>query len=286
MCGSDSCFALFTGSQAASSGQHFLVLMMLPQEKGHCDGASRESDLSMRATAWVLDIVHRVRRVECDVPAGTRALVAIRRAAQRVLAQLGDRPLDDPVGVRTLDGDPEFLFLVSSRGEGTGWMTLSELAAGDERGFSLYIDAMLGGWRPPTRDLDVFYFGNTPEMAARLAHAVVKGVKRGTTGWVAAAEHDGSTIPHVGTVSIVTDGFGYAQCAIQSERIERLRFRDVDARHAWAEGEADRSLEDWREGHQRYFASEGAQLGLTFTEDAELFFEHFRLLAVFGRPDS
>jgi hypothetical protein len=38
-------------------------------------------------------------------------------------------------------------------------------------------------------------------------------------------------------------------------------------------------------GHLHYFQSEAAQLGLSFTEDAELFFEHFRLLAVFGRAD-
>ena len=75
-------------------------------------------------------------------------------------------------------------------------------------------------------ELDVFHFGNTPELAAKLAHLVVKGVKRGTTCWLAAVERDGSPVPRVGTVSIVTDGFGYAQCAIRTERVERLRQDD------------------------------------------------------------
>lgn len=235
----------------------------------------------MRATTWILDLGHRVRRLECDVPAGMRALVAVRQAAPRDLAE--SLPL--PLGARALDTAPELLFLVPRRGQGPGWMPLSELAAADARGFALYVEAMLGGWPPPTRELDVFHFGDTPELAAALVHLVVKGRKRGTAGWIAAAERDGSTIPHAGMVSIVTDGFGHPQCAIRTERVERLRFTDVDATHAWLEGEGDRTLEDWREAHLRYFHTEAARLGLSFSEDAMLFFEHFRLLAVFGHPD-
>jgi uncharacterized protein YhfF len=144
---------------------------------------------------------------------------------------------------------------------------------------------MLGGWSPPTRDLDVFHFGDGPEIAATLVHLVMKSVKRGTTGWTAVAEREGVQIPRVGMVSIVTDGFGNAQCAIRTERIEHLRFADVDATHAWVEGEGDRTLEDWREGHLDYFRREAERHGLTFDDDSMLFFEHFRLLAVFGRPD-
>jgi uncharacterized protein YhfF len=178
---------------------------------------------------------------------------------------------------------PEFLFLVSQ--EVAEWDPLHQWAQTDDRSFRLYVASMLGGWEPPTRSMDVFYFGDGPELAAKLAHLVVKGVKRGTTGWVEATELEGSTIPHVGMVSLVTDGFGYPQCAIRTERVEYLRFRDIGAEHAWAEGEGDRTLESWREGHLAYFHREAAQHGLTFTEDVQVFFEHFRVLAVFGRAD-
>jgi uncharacterized protein YhfF len=86
-------------------------------------------------------------------------------------------------------------------------------------------------------------------------------------------------------VSIVTDGFGYPLCAIRTESVEYLRFRDIGAKHALVEGEGDRTLENWREGHLTYFHREADRLGLTFTEDAQLFFEHFRVLAVLGRTD-
>jgi len=96
--------------------------------------------------------------------------------------------LGAPIGVRGLDGAPELLFVLPSGGEQRAWMPLSDFASTDEPGFALYVTAMLGGWSPPTRALDVFHFGNTPELAAHLAHLVIKGVKRGTTGWVEAAE--------------------------------------------------------------------------------------------------
>ncbi len=235
----------------------------------------------MRATAWILDVSHGMRRLTCEVPAGMRALAATQQAARHEIGV----SLGIPLGLRGLDAAPEFLFLIERPGGGEGWTPLRTWAADDEPGFQLYLEAMLGGWEPPTRVLDVFHFGNEPRLSAKLVHLVTKGIKRGTTGWLEAAKHDGSPVPELGTVSIVTDGFGYAACAIRTERVERLRFAEITAEHAFAEGEGDRTLEDWREGHVRYFQSEARELGLEFTEDAIVVFEHFRVLAVFGSAD-
>jgi uncharacterized protein YhfF len=102
---------------------------------------------------------------------------------------------------------------------------------------------------------------------------------------IEAAERDGCALGTPGLVSIVTDGFGHALCAIRIERVEQLRFCDVSPAHAWIEGEGDRTLDDWRAGHLRYFSAEAARLGLVFSEDARVNFEHFTLIAVFGRID-
>lgn len=240
----------------------------------------RRYSAPMQATAWILDVTHRARRLSCAVPPGARPLTAVQETAQRELGVT----LGTPLGLSGAPGAaPDFLFLVPRAI--AGWEPLREWGPADERGFRLYVASMLGGWEPPTRALDVFYFGDGPELAAQLAHLVIKGVKRGTTGWVDAAVREGSTIPHAGLVSIVTDGFGYPQCAIRTERVEHRRFGDIDAEQARAEGEGDRSLEDWRVGHLDYFHREAARHGLTFSEDAPVFFEHFRVLAVLGRAD-
>jgi len=154
-----------------------------------------------------------------------------------------------------------------------------ELAAA----WRVYVDTMLGGWEPPTTELEVFCFGDEPALASQLAHHVIKGTKRATASWVAAAERTGWSGAHVGMVSIVTDGFGVPLCAIETTRVERRRFADAGAEFAEAEGEGDGSLADWRTAHQAYFEAEGARVGIPFGDDAEIEYEQFRLLRVFQR---
>lgn len=235
----------------------------------------------MQAVAWLVDLTHRMRRIAHGVPAGERMLDAVTRAAERELGA----PLGVPLGVRTVDAGLEALFLVPRRAAGPGWVALTDARSADPRGFAAYVELMLGGWQPPVGPLDVFHFGNTPELAATLAHLVIKGVKRGTAGWLAAAEREGWAPGRPGLVSIVTDGFGVALCAIQTERVDHLRFGDITEQQAWIEGEGDRTLADWRAGHLAYFSAQAEQFGLAFNDDALVFFEHFRLLTVFGRPD-
>lgn len=235
----------------------------------------------MQATALVLDVAHRAQRLTCEVRAGQRPLVA---ANELVTSSLG-LTFACPAGVRARGDQIDLVFLHPQPGEGPAWSPLQTWTADDDA-FELYVHVMLGGWRPPTRALDVFFFGDTPELAALLAHLVMKGVKRGTTSWIAAAEREGVTIPHAGLVSIVTDGFGYPVCAIESVQVERMPFREIDAERAFIEGEGDRSLEDWREVHLRYYTREAQRLGLPFTEDEPVSFERFRVLAVLGRTDA
>ena len=81
-------------------------------------------------------------------------------------------------------------------------------------------------------------------------------------------------------VSIVTDGFGIPLCAIQTERVVSATFAEATDEIARAEAEGDTTLEDWREGHRKYFETEAAKIGVPFTDDAELFHEYFRVLRI------
>ena len=81
-----------------------------------------------------------------------------------------------------------------------------------------------------------------------------------------------------GSVSIVTDGFGFPRCAIRAEEVERLPFGQVDARWAALEGEGDLTLEDWREGHRRFFEDEGARLGIAFSNHEIVLMERFSVI--------
>lgn len=237
----------------------------------------------MRAHAVLLDVTHRLLLIEgapfaVDVPPGTRPLHALETAARNKLG----RELRVPLGHHLSDDEAWFVFVDTTLTTG-GLVPLRTWATQLATPWNLYMAGMLGGWHPPTTELEVFFFGNEPQLASQLAHHVIKGTKHGTTGWVAGAEHEGSSIPRPGMVSIVTDGFGIPLCAIETTRVDRARFRDAGPEIAAAEGEGDLSLADWRAAHQRYYEAEGARIGVPFTDDAEMYYEYFRILRVFRR---
>ena len=249
------------------------------------------------ARALILDVGHRFLALKgAD---GTWQPPAITpRLGERPLAQLKNFLLEriglvlpHPSGGRPSEAPDDFAFILPPGERVTfanvRWFALREL--GQLRTFdglwSLYVDAILGGWEPPTPDLDVFHFGAEARSAANLAHLVVKGRKRATTLWPDVARRKGETIPTPGLVSVVTDGFGVATCLIRTERVDELRFAEVDETCAKSEGEGDGSLEDWRAGHWAYFNREGKQMGLAFGEDTLVMVERFRLLKVLGTSD-
>ena len=185
--------------------------------------------------------------------------------------------LPPPAGSRARDdGGRDFVF-VMDRVAGVDWRPL-RAASTDDRLWHLYVHAMLGGWEPPSRAVDVWSFGNQPEMASRLAHLVACGEKRVTMGWVAAARKDGTPLAYEGGVSVVTDGYGYPRLVLRSVEVRELPFDEIDAATAAGEGEGDLSHGDWREGHEAYFTDEAARLGLTFDARQTISVERFEVL--------
>jgi uncharacterized protein YhfF len=250
------------------------------------------------APAWRLPVV--------EPRPGRRPLVGLREHLEALLGM----PIPAPAGSCAHgSGDAQardFVFLMSgesgppeadalqrsARAAGltaAGFFPLAALtelltpAGEQELWWDLYCGAMLGGHRPSTRALDVFSFGAGARMAAQLAHLVIKGSKRWTTGLIAAMERQGAPIPHVGLQSIVTDGFGIPLCLLQTAEVRHVRFGDVLHDVAAGEGEGDLSFEDWHEVHVRYFSREARELGLEFTDDSLVFNERFEVLKVFAR---
>lgn len=234
--------------------------------------------------ALILDRSHAVLVEDDRLPTtpfdGSRPL----RAVHAALAARG-LPLPSPVGSRpSADGGRDFAFLLDrvAPPAGMSWRPLRECAASGEAIWHLYTDLLLGGYQPPTRALDVWSFGDTPEMAAKLIHLVVCGAKRVTMGWVDAAERDGTPLAYQGGVSLVTDGYGYPRICLRTTEVDVKRFVDVTAEDAAGEGEGDLSYDSWREEHTAFFSREAAQLGLVFDDDARIAVERFEVLTVIG----
>lgn len=131
---------------------------------------------------------------------------------------------------------------------------------------------------PKDTPYQVWYFGNTVEMALELADLVIAGKKFATASLAAVNEIKPDEAPIPGGYSVVTDLHGVPMCVIQTVEIRHLPFEEVDAQFASDEGEGDQSLEFWRDVHWRYFTKEAAELGIEFNERSLVCCERFRLL--------
>ncbi|UVO10408.1 ASCH domain-containing protein [Pectobacterium polonicum] len=117
-------------------------------------------------------------------------------------------------------------------------------------------------------------FGDSPELADELLQLVREGHKTATCSSYHAFKNEET--PQVGDYNIVLDGAGQPSCVIRTRSLTLVRYCDVTAEMAAKEGEGDKSLAFWREGHQTFFEREG-----TFAPDMLLVFEEFELVEVF-----
>jgi uncharacterized protein YhfF len=131
---------------------------------------------------------------------------------------------------------------------------------------------------PQDIDADIWFFGDSPELADSLAELILKGRKRATAGLVAEMEAEGLALPRVGGLSLVTDFHGRPLMVLRSTRVDIMPFDAVDADFAAAEGEGDGSLDYWRDAHAAYFARSCARLGQTWRPDMQVICERFDLL--------
>jgi uncharacterized protein YhfF len=114
-------------------------------------------------------------------------------------------------------------------------------------------DCNMPSTQPPP---PAWHFCDNPEDADTCAALVLAGRKVATTPSLWFFESRGLQLPQVGDLDIVTNWAGIAQCIIRTSAVHIVRFCDVSASHALAEGEGDCSLEFWRSVHRAYYHRE------------------------------
>lgn len=131
----------------------------------------------------------------------------------------------------------------------------------------------LDSLRPPASS-----WGGTREVADEIAHLIVEGTKTATAsalwGWEAAGED----LPRRGDLEIVLDGSGHPRALVMTTAVAVVPFDEVDAEHAFAEGEGDRSLAHWRRVHEAFF-TEHADHGRGFASDMPVVCQTFTVLS-------
>ncbi|MBI4640688.1 MAG: ASCH domain-containing protein [Candidatus Tectomicrobia bacterium] len=130
----------------------------------------------------------------------------------------------------------------------------------------------------PARYVEAFYFGTKPERARDIANLVLDGIKTATGSLKWSYDFDGKPLPHVGDLSIVTDGYNHPFCIIETTEVRILPLDEVDAQFAYEGGEEDRTLESWQRMYWSYIVHECIRIGREPIWKAPLVCERFRVI--------
>lgn len=124
---------------------------------------------------------------------------------------------------------------------------------------------------------EAWAFGATPDHADGLLALVLAGIKTGTATSLRDLETTGEPVPEEGEASIILDGAGVPRAVIETTGIRIVPFDEVGSEHAYAEGEGDRTLSQWREIHEQYWRRHSED-PRGFAPDMPVVCERFRLV--------
>lgn len=111
---------------------------------------------------------------------------------------------------------------------------------------------------PRVGELRGFELGAPGEMQERLSSLVLAGEKGATAGlWEQDYVGEGEAIDEVGERQALLDAEGKVLAILEVTRVEKTRFAAVTWEFAQAEGEGFTSIDDWRNGHREFWATEG-----------------------------
>lgn len=126
---------------------------------------------------------------------------------------------------------------------------------------------------------EAWAFGSTREHADSLLALVAAGIKTGTASSLWDYEHTGDPLPYVGLMNVILDSDGIPRALIETTSVEIMPFDQVPEEHAYAEGEGDRTLEAWREIHERFW-THYSDNPRGYEPDMPVVCERFRLIHV------
>lgn len=129
---------------------------------------------------------------------------------------------------------------------------------------------------------EAWAFGATQAHADDLLALVLDGTKTATASSLWDYEYAQDPVPEPGLLNIILDGLGMPRALLETVSVEIVPFGEVRASHAFAEGEGDRTLSDWRETHERYWR-EHSENPRGFEPDMPVVCERFRLLHATAR---
>lgn len=126
-----------------------------------------------------------------------------------------------------------------------------------------------------THDIyNVWSFGFDADLLASL---VLSGQKTATASAHLLYEIENAPLPKSGEYNIVLNSRDEPVCIIQTTRVYVTPFNEVTEVHAYKEGEGDKSLSFWRDGHRAFFTKCLSEVNRQFEEQMDVVCEEFVL---------
>lgn len=130
---------------------------------------------------------------------------------------------------------------------------------------------------PEDTPYEAWAFGSDPDGLAAL---VLSGDKRATASAYPLYALEGERLPRAGDYSVLLDGAGRPRCVLRNTDVRVVPFDRVTERHAFLEGEGDKSLTHWRSVHEAFFTHELKAAGLVFDRAMPVVCEVFEVVFV------
>jgi uncharacterized protein YhfF len=99
--------------------------------------------------------------------------------------------------------------------------------------------------------------GTPGAMRQRLNRLILEGHKRATAGLLIEYVREDEELESEGDLLALVDDDTRRIATVVVTEVETVPFIEVPWSFAQAEGEGDESLEQWREGHRRFWSAEG-----------------------------
>lgn len=112
----------------------------------------------------------------------------------------------------------------------------------------------------------------------QLASLVKDGRKTATCSLLCFYELEKEPIPQIGQYSVILDSKNEAVCIIRTTNAYITTFDDVGEKHAFMEGEGDRTLDYWKRVHRDFFTKELAAIGEALDGKTKIVCEEFEVV--------
>jgi uncharacterized protein YhfF len=134
-------------------------------------------------------------------------------------------------------------------------------------------------------DLPKAEFAFPGPLRNQLVAMILAGRKTTTSGLVLEFEREHEPLPTVGQQLAVVDSDERRIAVIELTEVRVIRLADVDLQHALDEGEGDKSVAEWRAGHEWFWhgaemREELGDLDFTVDDDTPVVAQRFRLVHI------